>query len=674
MKTKTSTRIEALESRIAPAGLVISGAYGRTATYTDVDGDIVTVTTSKGTFTPGHFHFGPQNALGGQQLEMLNLLDAEQQAQFNNADITFSAHKGPKVGGGLIGDDSVNLGYLQGSRITHPTASKVVIEGVDLKTFTLPGDVGKIMLGDKVQSTTIKGSTPVNHTEQYVYPAVTYIDQNGNVTGVRWAIGTRNALTVFVPYTEVIPDFGNIVLVKSIGGAGLLTGAPDLSSTVVGTSALFVDGDVKEAKIEYFGKYGTCGITIGGSLLGGTGDGSGQIIFHQNGFVVISGNIMGGDGRGSGTIVGGEFDYTNPDIQDITGLVLRLELGHDLVGGHGDDSGQVLFAKATTAGRFAGITIQGSIIGGEGDRSGLISSLLDIRDLEIGGDIIGGAGNGSGGIHAGQEKLVAGNTQAVQIADADAMVKGKIGAAIIHGSIIGGSNASTTQRLDRSGFIEAAEIGTLTIEGSVVAGTDAGGGLSSSGSIRADKTITKLWVKGLGAGVVGGLIGNATNNVIISAGNKITTLWVGVEATNAAKTILNHANVSYTSILAGYQHDTSTSDLGDAANADADIGTVRITGNFTASNIIAGVQTGADLLFGTADDASIVGGVDVRANKSTIANIVIRGAVVGTAATGDHFGIVAEKITRVEIGGVVQALTSALNSINLLDLTIKEVV
>ncbi len=43
--------IEPLEPRIAPA--VVIAATGHSATYTDVDGDKVTITVSSGTLSPG---------------------------------------------------------------------------------------------------------------------------------------------------------------------------------------------------------------------------------------------------------------------------------------------------------------------------------------------------------------------------------------------------------------------------------------------------------------------------------------------------------------------------------------------------------------------------------------------------------------------------------------------
>ena len=169
------------------------------------------------------------------------------------------------------------------------------------------------------------------------------------------------------------------------------------------------------------------------------------------------------------------------------------------------------------------------------------------------------------------------------------------------------------------------------------------------------------------------MIGNATSNVVISAGKTLATLIVGAENTVSAQ-------VLRTEILAGYFHDTTSNVRGDAGNADADITTVRINGDFFASSIVAGVQAGADGYFGTADDASIVGGTDVRANQSKISSVVIRGLVAGTGSINDHFGIVAESVGSVRVGGaLVAGLNSRLNIIDLIsattgDLTVREVI
>jgi hypothetical protein len=162
----------------------------------------------------------------------------------------------------------------------------------------------------------------------------------------------------------------------------------------------------------------------------------------------------------------------------------------------------------------------------------------------------------------------------------------------------------------------------------------------------------------------GGLIGNANTRVEITAGTKIASLVLGVE--NSRHSITQHADAIYAEILAGYSHDTTLDDRGRASSADADIVAVRINGNLVASSIVAGVQAGADGFFGTADDSSIFGGIDARANKSVIGSVVIRGDVVGTGQAGDHYGIVAESIGKITVDGAIVRLSSrVLDNVNL---------
>ena len=73
--------------------------------------------------------------------------------------------------------------------------------------------------------------------------------------------------------------------------------------------------------------------------------------------------------------------------------------------------------------------------------------------------------------------------------------------------------------------------------------------------------------------------------------------------------------------------------------------------DFIASNIVAGARTGADGFWGTADDA-----LGAQMTSSRIASILIKGQAAGTDATGDHFGIVAQAIGKVRVGGVKLAI------------------
>ncbi len=118
-------------------------------------------------------------------------------------------------------------------------------------------------------------------------------------------------------------------------------------------------------------------------------------------------------------------------------------------------------------------------------------------------------------------------------------------------------------------------------------------------------------------------------------------------------------NVLNARILAGY-----TASLG-AANADAGIGAITVLGNWSASSIAAGVADSANNGFGR-NDTLIDGGNS--AILASIASILIKGTATGSAAGGDHFGITAQRVSKLKIGTTTHPLTTSANDI-LLDAT-----
>ena len=112
----------------------------------------------------------------------------------------------------------------------------------------------------------------------------------------------------------------------------------------------------------------------------------------------------------------------------------------------------------------------------------------------------------------------------------------------------------------------------------------------------------------------------------------------GQAAQTAADLAITSVNVGgsveRTSILAGFDVDLNPQ------NGDAQIGTIKVGGDWIASSASAGVTAGGDG-FGNANDTLIAGGGAIVA---PIAAIQIGGIVIGTAGAGDHFGFVAEQI------------------------------
>lgn len=130
MKPTPSAFVEVLESRIAPSVVIAPG--GRVAHYTDLDGDRVTVTVSKGRLSAADFVMSSDGATvpGGESLVMLDLSDDS--GEFNHANLTIVA-KASRLGG----DGHANVGFINaGDGLT------------DLGHVLIDGDLGRIDAGD----------------------------------------------------------------------------------------------------------------------------------------------------------------------------------------------------------------------------------------------------------------------------------------------------------------------------------------------------------------------------------------------------------------------------------------------------------------------------------------------------------------------------------------------
>ena len=210
----------------------------------------------------------------------------------------------------------------------------------------------------------------------------------------------------------------------------------------------------------------------------------------------------------------------------------------------------------------------------------------------------------------------------------------------------GGGSVSGTKSLANSGYIFGARITSVSITGSVIAGSNTGSGtLTNSGAIRAAYYIGPI--------TVGSLMGNKTNPVVISARGQQSPghrLGHRLDHCRDLEVLPSVVSVSFTNILAGY--DTG----GNGINAAAQIGAVTVNGSWTASNLVAGAGLGADGQFGTADDAKLATS-DALSLVSQIGPIVITGTVSGNASnTSAYYGFVARQVTSLKIGVTVITL------------------
>lgn len=294
----------------------------------------------------------------------------------------------------------------------------------------------------------------------------------------------------------------------------------------------------------------------------------------------------------------------------------------------GDVDGAWIDVTGNADGSIDNLAIGGSVIGGDSQHSGEVSTSGDIKKGVIGGDIVAGTSSISG--------LVGAGTGGLQF--------GTVGSLSVGGNVMGGIQTGSTD-LTFAGAVIANHIKGLTIGGSLVAGTKTGTGkIAVSGSIVSFFEISKLSING-------SVVGNATNPAVISAvGQQFPSLGKDV----AIGAVIVKGRVEYGLIEAGI------SPLNAGAyqpDADAQIGSVTVGGDWVASSIAAGAVAGAGG-FGTPQDTKLSGtGVrDDPATSSTIGKVSIGGQVSGTTKGSDNYGIVAEMITRVKVGESVLPL------------------
>jgi hypothetical protein len=427
--------------------------------------------------------------------------------------------------------------------------------------------------------------------------------------------------------------------VGSIGVQGTTTQAAGgvLVSTVNGAiTKLAVGGDVRGASINItgglFGKVGI--LTIGGSLLAdAVAPNTGTIIASGPiGKVTVTGDVTG-VGANSGAIVSydsignvsvGSLTGSGDDSGEISAAksIGVVKVTNDVTGGSGSLSGSI-----TALTGIRGVTIGGNLTGSDGRASGeVLVSGGNLGPVKVGGDVTGGSGNYSGDIGAYDTKIgkrfVGGNVTSITVTGDVTGGDGKYSAALFGslnvgpvsvGSLTGGNGYE-------SGDIDSAfaRVRSVTVHGDVT-----GGGGEYSGSIYA-----------------GGSLGSVA--ILGNGGNEHGDLTAG---TGLSSGLIEGRTIASVTIAG----DVS----GGTVRAFGNIGKVKVTGNWTAGNIVAGINPGGDGFFGTGDDTV--------AENATIGSITIGGTVDGTPAANnpnDHFAFTATHITAVTIGGTKEKLTA----------------
>src|SRR4030095_9728994 len=325
---------EPLETRIAPASL----------TLTDVDGDKVVITVSKGSL-----ELGGNVIVSGNQITMIDLSDSA----FANANLKIVATRSDEGGDGFV-----NIGQINGG--SH-----------DLGKVSVDGDLGRITCGDglpdspALKSLTVQSlgrlgiSTGATDLISTLAGAVPKIVIKGDLVGAQ----------IVIPGIEDTDSLGSITVRGSIiGGEQLNSG--------------FVRGNG--------GTIGT--LRVGPRIAGGAGENSGNIFAGGS----IQHVILGGDLRAQPTESG-----TNSALIGAESEIGTLKIRGNIVGSSASNSGAIIASKIGSA------SIGGGVYGGFGPLSGTISASTSIGSIQIHGDLRGlGAGSGSNRVPNGPPKSV----------------------------------------------------------------------------------------------------------------------------------------------------------------------------------------------------------------------------------------------------------------------------
>jgi hypothetical protein len=676
----TSTPAPDLESKI-------SGKLLRLIVNEDMGGYIHAVDSSVQRGTIGSV------VIGGALRDIVT----DDSAADNMGRIESSYDIGTVIVGSIAGGAGKKTGSINAAHlITRVTVTNDVTGGAgeDSGTIVSFGSMNRVAIGGDLTGAVGLRSGSVRTGGNMGFVTIgTALPGSGDVTGgtgdssgLIFSGGSINATKIFGSILGVGARSGGVFAsgnLASITVLGSLTGAATTSSgaieSVGDSGSIFIGGNVTgsdgagSGAIIVGGKLARA--TIGGQLDGGKGANSGALLAghdpsrasHDLGPVTIGGALLGDEGAGSGSIVsGGKIGVVR--------IGATLQSGVAMDGGSGAISGAI-FAGGT----IQSVTLSRGVLGDTGSGSASIQSHGALGSVFIGGDLAGGTGSESASILSHE------NTTAAR------PIAGSIGRVIVTGKLDGlGDHTALIQADGALGLVRAGAIegGTGSYSGAIVSGAGlvrpgptaaitvtgpiSGGTGDHSGYIEIDGRLGALTAGGLSGATIhvandlGALTvnGSAVDSFITARGQALhgQTTNVAIGGVNVTGDVTN------TRIFAGYDV------LGAAVNPDAQIGVVRVSGNWTASTLVAGTTAGFDGLFGTDDDA-FAEGPNRASIVSRIARVIIGGGVAGTAPDGDHFGFIAQQIGAFSSSAGALALTAAPHQVFEIgtDVTVREV-
>ncbi|MEQ1862432.1 MAG: hypothetical protein ABMA13_21145 [Chthoniobacteraceae bacterium] len=326
---------------------------GKSATFRDVDGDLVTVKTTKGAFDGSEFLGIELGPIGAGQLNTLTL-----DAAFTGANITITAKPTADGGNGFV-----NLGFLDAT-------------GVDLGAVRIAGDLGFLKAG------TVGGDPKVPGLKSL---AVQSIGLLGTSTQAGSGAGRGAIIEGALPTLTVLGDFRHAELLLkgadgrlgNVGIVGSIVGNTDfgaLFSAPAGIGSVKIGGDIRHStgtffKGSGFTSDGTIGsISVKGSITGAV---SSSVIIQAMG--QIAAPTKGVDLALKSLTVGGSVERLSVSVGNGASKNADASIGSINIGGDWIASGVQAGTLAGTDAR-TGTADDAKVAGGR-DNPDLFSSI-----------------------------------------------------------------------------------------------------------------------------------------------------------------------------------------------------------------------------------------------------------------------------------------------------------
>lgn len=367
-RMKTTSFIEPLESRIAPAALV---------TITDLDGDTVAVKTSKGTVAQLTAALKLSGAgLTGQIREIdfstVPLMGGVN--PFAGTDLTVSVVKR-----GANGDGRVNVGYIDAAATNGGGMDGAAI---GLGSVKIGGDLGQIDAGMGGTNVAIKSLTM---RTLGAWGTGTQGANGSTTSSLAGKVGTIKVTTM----TGVSLDLSGAVASLNIAGSILdsaITGTADLAKVRVGAGA--INSSFAAKSIVKMDVVGTLYSSVGATGTLGSLTVKGDFVYRKISAaeilnIAITGSVYGLEG------------IAQTGLITASGKIGKVKIGGDLRGASADQTGRI-----AAGGNIGSVTIKGSLVGPIVARDNTTNSYIasnsssivaggNLTSVRIGGNIIG---------------------------------------------------------------------------------------------------------------------------------------------------------------------------------------------------------------------------------------------------------------------------------------------